>query len=190
MDKNYRQTRPELFQKYRKENYKRYREKRLLQQKEYRKTTEYQLSRKKLREKYKKDGTASKHRRKSYEVLKNNPTQYALFKIINNCRSRVRKSVKTHDVQKSNERKIELIGCTSLELKIHLEKQFKIGMTWENYGKYWVVDHIIPISRFDITKRSERNKANHYTNLQPLEAKLNLSLKDKKNLFLNISTDL
>ena len=94
----------------------------------------------------------------------------------------MRDSVKTFDVKKSNERKIELLGCTSFELKRHLEKQFKKGMTWENYGTYWVVDHIIPLNRFDITIRSERNKANHYTNLQPLEAHINLKLGAKKNL--------
>jgi hypothetical protein len=39
----------------------------------------------------------------------------------------------------------EYIGCTIEELKLHLEKQFTDGMTWENHG-LWHIDHIIPLS--------------------------------------------
>ena len=35
------------------------------------------------------------------------------------------------------------------------------------------VDHIIPLSHFDVKIRSERNRANHYSNLQPMEAEEN-----------------
>lgn len=68
-----------------------------------------------------------------------------------------------------------LLGMTWKELKIYLEKKFKEGMTWENYGFYgWHADHIIPLSSFDLTKDEEQKKAFHYTNLQPLWAKENL----------------
>ena len=40
-------------------------------------------------------------------------------------------------------------------------------MTWDNYGK-WHVDHIIPVSRFDLTDPEQQKICFHFTNLQPL----------------------
>jgi hypothetical protein len=41
-----------------------------------------------------------------------------------------------------------LVGYTLDELAKHLESQFTKGITWDNYGKEWHVDHIIPKSWF------------------------------------------
>ncbi len=61
----------------------------------------------------------------------------------------------------------EIIGCSPNELKIHLESQFKNGMTWQNHGHYgWHIDHIIPLSTGKTY--NELIKLSHYTNLQPL----------------------
>jgi hypothetical protein len=66
------------------------------------------------------------------------------------------------------------VGCTPQELKEHLEKQFKEGMTWDNHGMYgWHIDHIIPLS--SATTEEELYKLCHFTNLQPLWAEENLS---------------
>lgn len=70
----------------------------------------------------------------------------------------------------------ERLGCTADELKIHLESQFQEGMSWDNYGfTGWHIDHIMPISTFDLTKEDEMLRCCHYSNLQPLWAKDNLS---------------
>ena len=75
---------------------------------------------------------------------------------------------------------IEKLGCGIEELKKHLENQFREGMTWENYGhKGWHIDHKIPLSAFDLTNPEQLSKACHYTNLQPLWAKDNLSKHNK-----------
>lgn len=65
------------------------------------------------------------------------------------------------------------LGCSIEEFRTHIESKFKNGMSWSNYGK-WHIDHIIPLSSFNLTERSELLKACHYTNLQPLWAEDNL----------------
>jgi hypothetical protein len=61
----------------------------------------------------------------------------------------------------------------------HLESHFTEGMNWDNYGVYgWHMDHIIPCAAFDLTKPEDQSKCFHYTNLQPLWAKDNLSKRD------------
>lgn len=50
----------------------------------------------------------------------------------------------------------EAIGCSALELRIHLEKQFTGGMTWHNHGRVWFIDHILPRLTFRDEGRSFR----------------------------------
>ena len=78
--------------------------------------------------------------------------------------------------------RIELIGCTPLELKEYIEKQFLDGMTWNNYGlKTWHIDHIKPISKHNLTDPEDIKNAFNYKNLQPLWASDNLSKSNKYN---------
>jgi hypothetical protein len=72
----------------------------------------------------------------------------------------------------------ELLGCSIVNLRNYLEKQFKRGMSWKNYGK-WHIDHIKPCDSFDLTSLDEQLKCFHYTNLQPMWAFDNQS-KGKK----------
>jgi len=72
------------------------------------------------------------------------------------------------------------LGCTVTEFKSYLESKFQTGMTWDNYGLYgWHIDHIKPLASFDLTDRKQMLEACHYTNLQPLWAKDNLSKNDR-----------
>lgn len=73
---------------------------------------------------------------------------------------------------------IALLGCSVEELKKHLERQFKDGMTWENRGiGGWHIDHIIPLSAFDLSDVAQLKIACHFSNLQPLWQAENLSKK-------------
>lgn len=69
----------------------------------------------------------------------------------------------------------DLVGYTFQKLKKHLEKQFKTGMTWQNYGQ-WHVDHKIPISVFNFKKATDIDFRRCWAlkNLQPMWAIENL----------------
>jgi hypothetical protein len=71
-----------------------------------------------------------------------------------------------------------VLGCTWEEFKIHIEKQFKLGMTWENHAyEGWHIDHIIPIS--SAKSEEEVYRLSHYTNFQPLWCDENLTKSNK-----------
>jgi len=70
----------------------------------------------------------------------------------------------------------EILGCSLSELRVHLERQFRPGMTWARYGFYgWHIDHIRPIAKFDLADLEQRRECFHYSNLQPLWAAENFS---------------
>lgn len=68
-----------------------------------------------------------------------------------------------------------LVEYTLEELKNHLESLFKIGMSWENMGK-WHVDHKIPRCAFNYTSPEDQEflRCWSLSNLQPLWAVENL----------------
>jgi hypothetical protein len=95
------------------------------------------------------------------------------FRLRQNLRARLRTALKRGLKVGSA---VQDLGCTIPELQVHLEAQFQPGMTWENNTLYgWHVDHVRPLTSFDLTDRNQLLQACHYTNLQPLWAKDNLS---------------
>jgi hypothetical protein len=97
------------------------------------------------------------------------------YKIRNSIRNRINSAIVYQKTTKHCS-SLKLLGCSIQNAKEHLEKQFKEGMTWDNYGhKTWHIDHIIPCASFDLTDTEQQKKCFHYTNLQPLWAKENIS---------------
>ena len=104
------------------------------------------------------------------------------FRLLLNLRSRLSVAIKLNI--KSN-KTMKLVGCSMSFLKNHLEKQFKDGMNWENYGRgwngkgmqEWHIDHIKPCVYFDLSKPEEQYKCFHWSNLQPLWATENYQKK-------------
>ena len=82
---------------------------------------------------------------------------------------------------------VDHLGCNIESLKRHLESKFQPGMSWANQGR-WHIDHIIPLSHFDLADRKELQKACHYTNLQPLWAWQNLKKNNKCMILINTIT--
>ena len=88
-------------------------------------------------------------------------------------RKRLRKAIKNNYKSGSA---VGDLGCSIVDLKTYLEKQFELGMSWDNWAvDGWHIDHIKPLASFDLTDRAQFLEACHYTNLQPLWAKDNLS---------------
>ena len=74
------------------------------------------------------------------------------------------------------------LGCSVEDLKIWLEQQFLPGMTWENYGNgegKWNIDHILPLSKFDLTDRKQLLKVCNWFNLRPMWAMENIKKSNK-----------
>jgi hypothetical protein len=99
------------------------------------------------------------------------------FKLSRNLRSRLNSAVNGNYKSGSA---IKDLGCTIEQLKQYLESKFQSGMTWDNWTlDGWHIDHIKPLASFDLTDRKQLLEACHYTNLQPLWAKDNLTKNDK-----------
>ncbi len=65
-------------------------------------------------------------------------------------------------------RKCEITGITRDDFRKYIQDKFTMDMRWDNYGKVWQIDHIIPSAWFDFTDMDEILVCCHYTNLQPL----------------------
>lgn len=112
-----------------------------------------------------------------------------LYQLISNCRKRINKILISKNYTKKNST-LQNLGCSIGFLKQHLEKQFKSWMTWNNRGLYngkleygWDIDHIIPLS--SAKTEEELTKLFHYTNLQPLDSKINRDIKKNKIQYLH-----
>lgn len=87
-------------------------------------------------------------------------------RLAHNIRTRTRHALK--GAYKS-ETTFKLLGCTLDFFRAYLEKQFVLGMSWENYGRTgWHVDHRKPCTSFNLTDPAQQRECFHYTNLQPL----------------------
>jgi len=80
----------------------------------------------------------------------------------------------------------EILGIDRERYKEYLKKKFKKGMTLENYGKVWHIDHIKPSSSFTFRNNNDLKKCFNYKNTQPLFKSENLSKFDStgNNIYL------
>jgi len=132
----------------------------------------YRQQHKKQLKKYRQD-----HKEETNQNMKNYKQINMNYRISSCLRSRLWKAL-NRNFKSTNTMK--LVGCSIEFLREHLQKQFKEGMTWDNYGK-WEIDHIRPCSSFDLSKAEEQVRCFNYTNLQPLWEEDNLK---KYNIFL------
>jgi len=172
-DRLYRLNNKEKSKQYQKQYYENNKEKIKSKDKRY-----YQLNKEIIDQKHKiyRENNKDKfkiYHKKTYQKEKERKKLDTNFKITKLLRSRINKAVKRN--QKSGSA-VRDLGCSISEFKTYLESKFQEGMSWNNWStEGWHLDHIIPLSSFDLTDREQFLKACHYTNLQPLWAKENIT---------------
>lgn len=151
-----------------KDDYQRDRERRLARQREYDKTYRHTEA---YRQKEKRK-TA-----KRWVKIKNDPA----LRMARAIRNAVNMAIKRRTAIKHG-RTFDLLGCSGKQLAEHLERQFRRGMTWDNYGKVWHIDHITPLSYFDMSCPQDQRRAWNWQNLRPLWADQNIREGNKRGV--------
>lgn len=112
-----------------------------------------------------------KWRRINKNYDRNKRSEDVQYRLVKNLRSRlahaVRRGYKSGSAVKD-------LGLSVVDFKRYLESKFRLGMTWENWVTAWHIDHVKPLSSFDLSDRTQLLEACHYTNLQPLYVEENL----------------
>ena len=91
------------------------------------------------------------------------------FRLRHNLRIRINQAIHKFNFKKKNT-SIEELGCSIQKYVVYLGQQFDKNMNWGNYGTYWEIDHIYPVSK---------GGSFHYTNTQPLTIEENRSKGNK-----------
>ena len=147
----------------------------------YKKNKQYILERGKIY--YKNNRVKIQNRLNKYRRKRR--SEDPTFKLIDNLRRRVNQSISHCRYERTSSTR-NWIGCSIKELKIHLEKQWKPGMNWENYNYTgWHIDHKIPVhffkTNYDFSNPKIQKRCFNYKNLQPMWAKENLKKSSKTN---------
>jgi hypothetical protein len=85
------------------------------------------------------------------------------FRIKEVLRSKIHKVLKGHPTSY-----FILLDCDMNTFKRWIEFQFNKEMCWDNYGKVWEIDHILPINAFNMEYELDKKVCFNWTNLQPL----------------------
>ena len=113
-----------------------------------------------------------------------------VFRVISSLRTRLCNVVKGKQNatnQRFTSRTMEYLGCTEQFFKSWLQYQFDDEMNWNNFGSYWHVDHVLPVSMFNHEDEEAKNICWNWANLRPLEASKNHEKSNKIdfNLYRN-----
>lgn len=112
-----------------------------------------------------------KARRAANEYYKNRLKSEPAVRLRHNLSVDIRSRVRG----KNGRHVFDILGYSADQLKASLEAQFRPGMSWDNYGQIWHIDHRKPVCRFDLTSGdSAVRECWALSNLQPLFALENL----------------
>lgn len=132
----------------------------------------------------------NRHKKQAYEkeFRREHYKKDSTFRIGLNLRVRLGRHLKQlANYVPGNSIAIDNLGCSINKLKMHMQMKFHRNprgkheyMTWDNNTRNgWHVDHMRPLSSFDLSDPEQLKIACHYTNLQPMWAEDNLKKGDK-----------
>jgi len=131
------------------------------------------------REKMKNPEYRKKYNKYHSEYLRQKRKDDPAYRLACNVSRVVRTAIKRTNKNSTSKggKTFENLPYTPKMLVEHLESQFDENMSWDNYGTYWHIDHIIPqaMTPYDSIKHENFQKAWALENLQPLEAIANMS---------------
>lgn len=155
-------------------------EKELEQRRKWRK-----VNKEKIREQKRKWSKVNKEkiRKKANEWRTKRKKIDPIYKLSEQLRIQLNYHLKQRKIVKKS-RALELLGVKVKYFKKYIEHKFKPGMTWENQGKVWHIDHIIPLACLDLTREDILKFAFHYRNMQPMFAYDNQ--KKGANIFIPV----
>jgi len=138
----------------------------------------YQDNKEKVLERHKQ--YFQEHKEERYEYQRNRKANNPAYALRHNVSTAIWKALKRNAGSKAGESVLQYLPYTIEQLEVHIEKQFRLGMTWENHGE-WHIDHIYPHSLLPYDSMDHPNflKAWRLENLQPLWAEENMSKGNK-----------
>lgn len=126
-----------------------------------------------------------KHKKLQSEWVKNN-RQYLNdkfnFRWKNDFKFKIKKSCQKHLINNLKNKQKSTMKYFSCDIDLFikwLEYCFTYEMNIQNHGTYWHLDHVIPVSFFDLNDPDELYLCFHYLNYMPITANDNLSKNNK-----------
>lgn len=98
-------------------------------------------------------------------------------KLWRSIRARIKQALRTKNYIK-NITTLEYLGCSTADYVQYL-MSIDPKFTMENRGKEWHIDHVIPLSKFDLSSEDERRIAFNWRNTMPLTIYENLTKGNK-----------
>ena len=133
---------------------------------------------------YKKNYFQNK-KKELYEKIKKRKDEDVTFRLACNLQKTILNAFKARIIRKTN-KTFYLLGCSHSFLRLWIESQLYGEMTLEKYGKFWCLDHCLPIASFNLLDENDVKKCFNWVKLRPMYVKDNISKGDKIDYHLNL----
>ena len=107
------------------------------------------------------------------EFYKKKNGKYGVQSVCKKCQSEYGKQYRATHLDYFNQKSKE-----------HMDEQLSESMSWDNYGTFWNIDHIIPQSLYNLQDKNELKKCWSLRNLRPLLKTKNKEKSDMLDLRL------